>query len=72
MNMKARIATKHYQFAHGKAPRGTGSWAFHPNPHVDSLSTEILWVHQATWGEAKKTAGAHFGAKGIDLVHALS
>jgi hypothetical protein len=70
--MKTRIETDRYEFSHGKAPRGQGSWAFHPNFNVDATSPEILWVHQATWGQAKKAAIAHFSAKGIDTVQALS
>lgn len=72
MNMKTRIETSRYQFAHGKAPRGHGSWAFHPDFNVDASSAEILWVHRATFGEAKKAAVAHFSAKGTTSVHALS
>jgi hypothetical protein len=70
--MKTEILTHRYQFAHGRAPRGFGSWAFHPNFNVDATSPEILWVNQSTYGDAKKKAIAHFSVLGIPAVHALS
>ena len=62
-NRKPRVETERYTFTHGHAPRGHGSWAFHPNFNVDSLSTEILWVHNASYSEAKKKAQEHFAGQ---------
>ena len=38
-----------YERAHGKRPRGFGSWAF----KVEGVK-ELLWVHQAHYGDAKE------------------
>jgi hypothetical protein len=45
------ISTTEYQAAHGHQPRGRGSWAF----HMQGLH-DIFWVHNSTYGEAKKQA----------------
>ena len=70
--MKTEILTHRYEFAHGKAPRGRGSWAFHPNFNVDASDRSIFWTPSVTWQEAKKLAVAHFSALGVPAVHALS
>ena len=70
--MKTRIETNGYQFAHGKSPRGHGSWAFAPRFNTDALSPDILWVHQSSYADAKRAAQAHFAAKGISTAHVLS
>ena len=69
--MKARIQSDRYQFNHGHAPRGHGSWAFHPDFNVDALNPGILWVNQSTFKPAAKKAAAHFGALGFHTVEVL-
>jgi hypothetical protein len=69
--MKSHIETRQYEFAHGRKPRGTGHWAFHPNFGVDSCSPEIFWF-AGSWGDAKRAAAAHFGAQGKPVAFALS
>ena len=69
--MKARVESAKYQFNHGHAPRGHGSWAFHPDFNVDSLSGEILWVHHSNFGPAARQAAKHFGALGFFSVQVL-
>lgn len=69
--MNARILNETYQWTHGRTPRGTGSWAFAPSLKTDILSPDILWIHNAGYGEAKKKAAAHFGAQGRRTAHVL-
>lgn len=47
--MKAEFITSEYVFAHGKAPKGEGSWAFLDRKGV------IRWF-SGTYSEAKKQA----------------
>jgi hypothetical protein len=54
------VITRHYEFAHGRRPRGYGSWAFSftgPNPDVLD-PTQLFWVHASKYGAAKKVAVA--------------
>lgn len=67
-----RVDTHGYQMAHGKAPRGTGSWAFGPQRYTDVLSPDMLWVHNASFAQAKAQAVAHFAARGVRAVHVQS
>ena len=69
--MKARVESAKYQFNHGHAPWGRGSWAFHPDFNLDVLSREILWVHGRKFGPAAQQAAEHFGKLGFDSVEVL-
>lgn len=40
MTTKLTIRTDNYEASHGKKPRGTGSWAFHPVNSPDY----IMWA----------------------------
>lgn len=53
-----------YRNAHGKEPRGFGSWAFQIG---DSKTT--FWCHQATYGDAKKAAKAE--ARRLNFGHVV-
>lgn len=48
-----RVITTAYEFAHGKKPRGTGTWAFglRRNTPADMIS----W-HSGTYAQAKRKA----------------
>lgn len=49
--------TTHFEFAHGKKPRGTGNWAFGTQP---CTPVEKCFFVSGTFSEAKKAARAHF------------
>jgi hypothetical protein len=48
------IDTSVYRRAHGRSPRGRGSWAFHPNPD-GPLDDRMIWT-QGTYAEARAEA----------------
>jgi hypothetical protein len=57
--MSKEFDTKNYQWSHGNSPRGVGSWAFIPVEVVGETAIsedEMVWIHQSTYGEAKKQA----------------
>lgn len=49
--MKTQIITSVYQSAHGKAPRGLGTWAF-----TQTRRGEVVMWFFGTYGKAKKFA----------------
>lgn len=54
--MAAKFLTSEYEFAHGKKPRGRGSWAFVPSDYYwgdDMPQDAIAWAN-GTYGEAKQ------------------
>lgn len=62
-----RFSTAAYQFAHGKAPRGTGLWAFRaPGSDRD------LFFFNGSLSEAKKAAAQHFATVGVVVVEVCS
>lgn len=55
------INTSEYEYAHGKKPRGQGSWAFCPRQNY----MEPYYLDHCVWftglySEARKQAVAHF------------
>lgn len=69
---KTKIETERYKFNHGRAPRGQGSWAFAQDFNAPGDSKDILWVHNSSYGDARKAAIEHFSAKGVSYVHVLA
>lgn len=61
--MAVEVCTTEYEFSHGKAPRGFGSWAFAFNPHWRDVS-EVFWVNGSTYGDARKVACQKAKAEG--------
>ncbi len=51
---RVEFNTTDYQFSHGRAPRGVGTWAFFRDRSSDPC--EGFWVNQASFTEAKKAA----------------
>ena len=58
---KIEFETRYYFFAHGKEPRGRGTWAFEgaPNSGIDDVR---LWAWDCTYSEAKKAVAAQIKA----------
>ena len=52
--MKTEVHTRHYEFAHGKKPRGYGSWAF----TFGDDDADMWWAPASTYGDAVKAARA--------------
>jgi len=42
--------TRQYELAHGRTPRGVGSWAF------EILPGEVMWAHRSRYREARQVA----------------
>ena len=63
---KATVETVEFERAHGRMPRGFGSWAFCPFEHYRSSDylDHVFWF-TGTYGAAKRAAVAHFSALGV-------
>jgi hypothetical protein len=58
------FSTTAYEFAHGRKPRGRGSWAFGlrgADLRGGAELGELVWF-SGTYSEAKRAARAHFAA----------
>ena len=66
--------TDEYEFAHGRAPRGRGGWAFVPadKASLPNYLDYVFWAPSGTYREAKAAAKAHFSALGVDAVAVCS
>jgi len=60
--MTVEISTRDFEAAHGKQPRGRGSWGFCPANHYDAIDylDHVKWFHQMTFAEARRNARVHF------------
>ena len=64
--MTVRFDTSEFEFSHGRAPRGRGSWAFSlvRDPDVTKSlpadKTGVLFTPSLTYGEAKMFARRFF------------
>lgn len=67
------VSTRHFEFAHGTAPRGVGHWAFaDEDARAAADGSDIFWAPCGTFSAAKTAARAHFAAKGVRRVVVLS
>jgi len=62
---KVEFRTEAFQAAHGRAPRGTGAWAFSTNRNPRGDGSDIFWA-QGTFTKAKGAARKHFAAQPAD------
>jgi hypothetical protein len=68
--MRVEVSTTAYQFAHGKAPRGRGYWAFEfPGQH-----TNEPWSApgEQSFSDAKRAAVAEARRRGVSFVKVAS
>jgi hypothetical protein len=56
------VNTTQFEFSHGKAPKGRGSWAFKLGARA-----ELFW-HNGTFTEARKAAKAEARRVGVHWV----
>lgn len=69
------ISTTAYVTAHGKAPRGRGSWAFCPADkwNRQDYLDHVEWINGSkTYAEAAQIARERFAEKGIGSIVACS
>ena len=55
----------YYQFAHGKQPKGVGSWMFstvHPSKH--KMETDDIFSHHGSFAESQRAAISHYKMRG--------
>jgi len=59
--MTFELSTHEYEMAHGKLPRGRGSWAFCPLERYNDTNylDHVMWFN-GTYAEAKKLARAYY------------
>lgn len=72
--MAVEFTTRQFEAAHGKQPKGCGSWAFCPqqNANRDNYLDFTFW-HNGTYSEAKSAARKHFNKQpGVNVVVVLS
>jgi hypothetical protein len=66
-HVKIEFNTREYEFSHGKAPRGRGSWAFFFSRSMNVA--DAFWTPgNTTYGEAKKLARAEALRRGATPV----
>lgn len=72
--MTVYFSTDEYEQAHGRRPRGYGSWAFCPREYYrgNDYLEHTKWFNGCTYGEAKRQARAAFAAVGVDEVEVCS
>jgi hypothetical protein len=64
-----RVSTAAFQAAHGKAPRGTGHWAFFFGFNSREVVQEPFFVKgEQTFSEAKREAVAEAKSRGFTFV----
>ena len=65
--MRVQFDTTAFEFAHGKMPRGQGSWAFCPADKYrrDDYLQFVFWSAPASFAAAKAEARRHFAALGV-------
>lgn len=61
------VTTRDYYAAHGKQPRGTGSWAFCPASkyNLTNYLDFTWWFHGCPYATAKRQAQARAKAEGF-------
>jgi len=64
--MNILVDTVDFQFAHGRKPRGNGSWAFFFKRNADV--DDAFWFY-GTYADAKRAAIAHAKANGKTIVY---
>lgn len=72
--MTVDFTTRPFECAHGKLPRGRGSWAFCPvqNAYSDNYLDFVFWFN-GRYTDAKRAAAKHFNKQpGVNVVAVLS
>lgn len=67
MTRRPEFSTSQFEFAHGKKPRGNGTWAFFFDSRTD---VETVFWHTGSFAEAKAAAmaeAARVGARRVSV-----
>jgi hypothetical protein len=65
------VITTAYLVAHGRAPRGCGTWAF--GERATTPLSQAYWAPAfLSYGEAKRRAQAHFAARNVTRIYVQS
>ena len=67
--MAIEIRTDHFEFNHGRAPRGYGMWGFAEDPR-ESDHDRLVWF-TGRWSDAKKSAIAWCRVKHIEQLFVM-
>lgn len=59
---KTRFETREFQWAHGRTPRGHGSWAFQALDGFGRKTGQVVFVDDSSFGDAKRQAVARLTA----------
>jgi hypothetical protein len=59
------FSTTDYEWAHGREPRGRGSWAFSLERNPDVSADTVLWSPSMTFTDAKRWFAAEAGRRGL-------
>ena len=72
--VRVEVSTVDFEFAHGRTPRGRGTWAFtfDQRHYRDVLSAEVFWSTPGTYSEAKRQAVAEAQRRGARVVYVQS
>jgi len=71
--MNVHVSSSAYQFAHGKQPRGHGSWAFYMGPsRVGQPDQEPVWFPYGSYSDARRQAVAYAKANGYAEIRVAS
>lgn len=72
-NQTVLFDTRDFELAHGKRPRGFGSWAFSfDGRFVGVADPRVLWTSGMTFAQARKLARAEAKVRGASTVWVLS
>ena len=66
------VSTTQFELAHGKKPRGRGSWAFAFDVAVNGEFAEDLFWSQGTFAEARRAAVVEARRRGVTHVEVQS
>ena len=67
--MAIEIRTEHFEFSHGKPPRGYGHWGFAEDPR-ESDADKMVW-YTGKWSNARKNAIAWCRIQNIDQLFVM-
>ena len=71
--MNVHVNTAQFQFAHGRAPRGFGTWLFAPKRDTDALDPAIIRTpHPMNYADAKRYAVSVAKQRGYSDIYVMS
>jgi hypothetical protein len=72
LNERIEVVTWEFEASHGKAPKGSGQWAFRLEDHPRGKDGEVIWPTQGkgamTYAQALKLAKKQAKEEGMNYV----